>query len=103
MQELLDPTLESKIDQAVSYIRRFNGAVVALSAGVDSSLVALLAKEALGQQVLAITGVSESLAARELKIAIKTAQEIGIKHVTVETNELRNPSYVSNSGDRCYH
>jgi len=50
MQELLDPTLESKIDQAVSYIRRLNGAVVALSAGVDSSLVALLAKKALGNE-----------------------------------------------------
>jgi len=103
MRELPDPILQSKIDQAINYIRRFNGAVVALSAGVDSSLVALLAKEAFGQQVLAITGVSESLAARELEIAIKTAQEIGIKHVTVETNELQNPSYVSNSGDRCYH
>jgi len=67
MQELLDPTLESKIDQAVSYIRRLNGAVVALSAGVDSSLVALLAKKALGKRTLAVTGVSESLASQELK------------------------------------
>jgi uncharacterized protein len=103
MQELLDPALQSKIDQAISYIQRVNGAVVALSAGVDSSLVAFLAKKALGQQTLAVTGVSESLASQELEIAIKTALAIGIQHMTVETNELRNPSYVSNSGDRCYH
>ena len=103
MQELLDPTLESKIDQAVSYIRRLNGAVVALSAGVDSSLVALLAKKALGKRTLAVTGVSESLASQELEIAMKTAREIGLQHMTVETDELRNPSYISNSGDRCYH
>jgi len=103
MQELLDPALQSKIDQAISYIQRVNGAVIALSAGVDSSLVAFFAKKALGQQTLAVTGVSESLASQELEIAIKTALAIGIQHMTVETNELRNPSYVSNSGDRCYH
>src|SRR6267143_6720957 len=103
MQELLDPALQSKIDQAISYIQRVNGAVIALSAGVDSSLVAFFAKKALGQQTLAVTGVAESLASLELEIAIKTALAIGIQHMTVETNELRNPSYVSNSGDRCYH
>jgi pyridinium-3,5-biscarboxylic acid mononucleotide sulfurtransferase len=103
MQELLDSALQSKIEQAIRYIRRVNGAVVALSAGVDSSLVAILAKKALGQQALAVTGVSESLASTELEIAVKTAREIGIEHITVETDELRNPSYVSNSGDRCYH
>jgi pyridinium-3,5-biscarboxylic acid mononucleotide sulfurtransferase len=102
MQELFSPNLQSKIEQAINYIRHVNGAVVALSAGVDSSLVAVLAKRALGQQVLAATGVSESLASTELEIAIKTAREIGIEHITVETDELRNPSYVSNSGDRCY-
>ena len=103
MQELLDSALQSKIEQAIRYIRRVNGAVVALSAGVDSSLVAILAKKALGQQALAVTGVSESLASTELEIAVKTAREIGIEHITVETDELRNPSYVSNAGDRCYH
>jgi len=103
MQELLDPALQSKIDQAIRYIQRVHGAVVALSAGVDSSLVAFLAKKALGRQTLAVTGVSESLASQELEIAVKTALVIGIQHMTVETNELRNPSYVSNSGDRCYH
>jgi pyridinium-3,5-biscarboxylic acid mononucleotide sulfurtransferase len=103
MQEILDSTLQSKIEQAVNYIRRVNGAVVALSAGVDSSLVAILAKKALGQQTLAVTGVSESLASTELEIAERTARDIGIEHITVETDELRNPSYVSNSGDRCYH
>ncbi len=103
MQELLGPDLQSKIEQAINYIRRVNGAVVALSAGVDSSLVAVLARKALGQRALAVTGVSESLASTELEIAIKTAREIGIEHIIVETDELRNPLYVSNSGDRCYH
>src|SRR5256712_12495072 len=34
---------------------------------------------------------------------MKTAREIGLQHMTVETDELRNPSSISNSADRCYH
>jgi uncharacterized protein len=79
------------------------GAVVALSAGVDSSLVALLAHKALGDHAVAVTGVSESLPPHELEIAKETAKEIGIKHLVVQTGELQNPEYASNRADRCYY
>jgi len=79
------------------------GAVVALSAGVDSSLVALLASKALGDHAVAVTGVSESLPPHELDTAKETAKEIGIKHLVVRTDELQNPDYTSNRADRCYH
>src|SRR5713226_6244933 len=83
-------SLDLKIDRAMSTIRDLDGAVVALSAGVDSSLVALFAREALGDRTVAATGVSESLPPGELEIAKKTAEELGIKHVIVRTNELQN-------------
>src|SRR3989442_947454 len=51
--------LQVKIDKAVQIIGQFNGAVVALSAGVDSSLVAALASKALGDRVVAIAGFSK--------------------------------------------
>jgi len=76
---------------------------VALSAGVDSSLVALLAYKALGDRAVAVTGVSESLPPHELEIAKETAKGIGIKHLVVQTDELQNPEYTSNRADRCYH
>jgi uncharacterized protein len=79
------------------------GAVVALSAGVDSSLVALLAHKALGDHAVAVTGVSESLPPHELEIAKETAKEIGIEHLVVQTDELQNPEYASNHADRCYY
>lgn len=95
--------LDHKIDRALSHIRNFNGAVVALSAGVDSSLVAVLARQALGDRAVAATGVSESLPPGELDVARRTAEEVGIKHLTVRTNELHNQNYSSNPHDRCYH
>ena len=101
--ESLPGNLQQKFDAAVSQIRLSKGAVVALSAGVDSSLVALLAHKALGDQAVAVTGVSESLPPNELEVARETAKQIGIKHMVVQTHELLNPEYASNRADRCYH
>ena len=101
--ESLPRNLQQKFDAAVSQIRLSKGAVVALSAGVDSSLVALLAHKALGDHAVAVTGVSESLPPHELEIAKETAKEIGIEHMVVQTDELQNPEYASNRADRCYY
>ncbi len=101
--ESLPRDLQQKFDAAVSQIRLSKGAVVALSAGVDSSLVALLAHKALGDHAVAVTGISESLPPQELEIAKETAKEIGIKHLVVQTDELQNPEYASNRSDRCYY
>jgi len=101
--ESLPRDLQQKFDAAVSQIRLSKGAVVALSAGVDSSLVALLAHKALGDHAVAVTGVSESLPPYELEISKETAHAIGIKHLVVQTDELQKPEYTSNRADRCYH
>jgi len=103
LEESLPHGLQEKFDAAISQIRLNKGAVIALSAGVDSSLVALLAHKALGERVVAVTGVSESLPPHELEIAKETAKAIGIKHLVVQTDELQNPEYTSNRADRCYH
>jgi uncharacterized protein len=95
--------LQVKIEKAVDIISQFDGAVVALSAGVDSSLVAALARKALGDRVLAVTAVSESLAPGEIEIANRTARQIGVKHVTVTTDEVHNASYKANPSNRCYY
>jgi len=103
---LLSPTrtdLQTKIEKAVRIIRQLNGAVVALSAGVDSSLVATLAHQALGDRAVAVTAVSESLAIGEVEIAKKTATHIGIRHIIVTTDEVHNASYKANPTNRCYY
>ena len=75
---------------------------VAYSGGVDSSLVAAIAHEQLGEQALAITGVSPSLAPHLLAEARQQAAWLGMRHQEVSTLELQDPSYTSNPQDRCY-
>src|SRR3989454_8701193 len=101
--ESLPQDLQRKFDAAGSQIRLSKGADVALSAGVDSSLVALLARKALGDHAVAVTGVYESLPPHELEIAKETAKAIGIKHLVVQTDELQSPEYTSNRADRRDH
>ena len=75
---------------------------VAYSGGVDSSLVAAIAHEQLGEQALAITGVSPSLAPHLLLEARQQAAWLGMRHQEVSTLELEDPDYSSNPRDRCY-
>jgi uncharacterized protein len=76
--------------------------IVAYSGGIDSSLVAKIAYDCLGTRALAVTANSPSLLPLELDLAISHAQEIGISHRVITTQELANPNYAQNSIDRCY-
>jgi uncharacterized protein len=80
-----------------------DGAIVAFSGGVDSSLVASVAHRVLGERALAITAVSPALAEGELDGARAVARAIGIAHETVRTDELARTGYRRNGRDRCYH
>jgi pyridinium-3,5-biscarboxylic acid mononucleotide sulfurtransferase len=77
--------------------------LVAFSGGVDSAYLLYAAVEALGAgRVVAATGVSASLAQRELEEARALAARLGVDHRLVETREIDSPGYVANAPDRCY-
>ena len=76
--------------------------LVAFSGGVDSGLVAKLARDALDGGALAVIADAESLARRELAGAEALAAEIGIPLRVVPVSELANPAYAANPADRCY-
>jgi len=77
---------------------------VAFSGGVDSALLLALAARALGpDRVLALLGVSPSLAADERTAAHAVAQGIGVAVLEVRTFEGENPAYQANGPDRCFH
>lgn len=77
--------------------------VVAFSGGVDSCLVAFLARKYLGKEnALAIIADSPSLKRKDLEIAKSFCKQFDISLEIVHTKEIDNPNYASNPVDRCY-
>jgi uncharacterized protein len=77
--------------------------VVAFSGGADSALLAWVAHDVHGADgALAATAVSPSLPASELQDCRELAAHWGLAWIAVETDEIENPAYVANDGDRCY-
>jgi len=95
--------LEAKRRAAREDLAEKDGVLIAFSGGVDSSVVAALAHDALGEDAVACTARSETLPAEELDEARRVAEEIGIRHETVAFSELDSEAFVENDDDRCYH
>jgi uncharacterized protein len=88
--------------QLVATLESYGRVAVAYSGGVDSTVVAQAAYEALGDHALAVTAVSASLASGELEEAQTLARQIGIRHQVIHTEEFADPNYLRNNPDRCY-
>ena len=94
--------LVEKLEQLRTIFRTMERALIAYSGGIDSTLVAKLAQDELGEQALAVTAISPSLMPEELEDAKKQAVALGIRHELIHTQEMQNPNYTSNPVNRCY-
>lgn len=92
------------LDELRAGLRRLERVVVAFSGGADSAFLAWLAHDTLGPEgALAVTAVSPSLAPEERQDCADLAAEWRLRWTSVVTDELDDPSYARNDGQRCAH
>ena len=95
--------MNEKLKQLRELLKSMKRVVIAYSGGVDSTFLAKVAYDLLGDDVLAVTADAEIHPRSEMEDAIRLAKEIGLRHEIIHLTPLEDPEFVRNPSDRCYH
>jgi uncharacterized protein len=99
----INMSIDSKLDILKSNIKKLKSVAVAYSGGVDSTFLLKVAKEVLGDKVIAVTAKSSTYPEREFNEAKKFTEEIGVKHIVIVSEELDIEGFSKNPTNRCYY
>lgn len=94
--------LATKHQHLQNLLMEMKRVLIAFSGGVDSTLLLKVAKDVLGNQVLAVTALSETTSGHERSDADRLAKELSAEHLWVHTRELRLTEFVKNPENKCY-
>jgi len=100
-KEIAQETL-SKLDRLKNILTEMVKVLVAFSGGVDSSFLLKIARDVLGENVLAVIASSETYPEKEREEAIRLAKELNVRFEVIQTKELENPDFFHNPPERCY-
>ncbi|MCX5657941.1 MAG: ATP-dependent sacrificial sulfur transferase LarE, partial [Candidatus Omnitrophica bacterium] len=93
-----------KLNKLTVILKKMGKVVVAFSGGVDSSLLLKVAVDSLGKEkVLAVTVRSPVHPEREYKEARKLSRRLGIVHIAIKVDLLKNKRFLKNPFNRCFH
>jgi uncharacterized protein len=95
-------TIDSKLERLRSLLTDMGGVVIGYSGGGDSTLLAAVAKEVLGDRALYVLASSETYPLSEEEEALETAGKLGLTVTRIETSELENEDFAANTPDRCF-
>ncbi|KRQ87161.1 Argininosuccinate synthase [Caloramator mitchellensis] len=96
-------TLEQKFEKLKNILSELGSVAVAYSGGVDSTFLLKVAHDVLGENVIAVTATSSTYPEREFNEAKKYAEQFGVKHIVIVSEELEIEGFSKNPIDRCYY
>jgi uncharacterized protein len=94
--------IDSKLERLRSLLTGMEGVVIGYSGGGDSTLLAAVAREVLGDRALCVLASSETYPVSEEEEALATAGKLGFAVIRIETGELANEDFAANTPDRCF-
>ena len=98
----IDPLQNSDYAGLGEILNKMGPVAIAYSGGVDSALLLRIASDVLKDSIIAVTARSDTTPQGEYADAVSFARQIGVRHIVVETHEMRIPEFVQNPPDRCY-
>lgn len=96
-------SLAHKLHHLREIFAAMDSVLVAYSGGIDSTVVLKVAYDQLQARAVGVTAISPTFPAVELDAATRIAQEIGVRHELVQTDQLQIPAFTENDASRCFH
>ena len=97
-----DRLLEKKYKKLQDYLNGLKKAVIAYSAGVDSTFLLKNAHDVLGDKVFAVTAYALTFPDREYEEAKEFCEKENIKQYIVSFDPFAVPGFSDNDKNRCY-